>query len=155
MVGGFHGMLLPSAKHSRSLVWWEDTLWKAIRSTISWPAYSVWSDGRIAPYFCQGPVATASIRSKSPARYLPWICVARGANLERRHLGRRQRGIGKDGRNGNLCKKTQCKGSVNAYEWWKVFIAECRWNGKTLWRTSGSENIHLYPGSPRTRRRTR
>ena len=25
MVGGFHGMLLLSAKHSRSLVWWEDT----------------------------------------------------------------------------------------------------------------------------------
>ena len=28
MVGGFHGMLLLSAKHSRSLVWWEDTLWE-------------------------------------------------------------------------------------------------------------------------------
>ena len=34
MVGGFHGMLLLSAKHSRSLVWWEDTLWKVVRSTI-------------------------------------------------------------------------------------------------------------------------
>ena len=31
MVGGFHGMLLLSAKHSRSLVWWADTLWEAVR----------------------------------------------------------------------------------------------------------------------------
>ena len=29
------------------------------------------------------------------------------------------------------------------------------WNGKTLWRRSGSENIHLDPGSPRPRGRTR
>ena len=29
-----------------------------------------------------------------------------------------------------------------------------RWNGKTFWRRSGSENIHLNPGSPRPRRRT-
>ena len=26
--GHFHGMLLQSAKHSRSLVWWEDILWE-------------------------------------------------------------------------------------------------------------------------------
>ena len=31
----FHGMLLPSAKHSRFLVWWEDTSWEAVRSTFS------------------------------------------------------------------------------------------------------------------------
>ena len=30
-----------------------------------------------------------------------------------------------------------------------------RWNGKPFWRISGSENIHLNPGSPRPRRRTR
>ena len=31
-VCGFHGMFLQSAKHSWSLVWWEDTLWEAFRS---------------------------------------------------------------------------------------------------------------------------
>ena len=34
MVGGFYEMLLLSAKYSRSLVWWENTLRKAIRRTI-------------------------------------------------------------------------------------------------------------------------
>ena len=39
MVGGFHGMLLLSAKHSTSLVSWEDTIWKSVRITILWPGY--------------------------------------------------------------------------------------------------------------------
>ena len=34
IVGGFHGVLLLSAKHSRSLVWWEDTIWKAVRNAF-------------------------------------------------------------------------------------------------------------------------
>ena len=29
-----------------------------------------------------------------------------------------------------------------------------RWNGQTIWRRAGSENIHLNPGQPRPRRRT-
>ena len=29
-----------------------------------------------------------------------------------------------------------------------------RWNSQTIWRRSGSENIHLNPGQPRPRRRT-
>ena len=47
-------------------------------------------------------------------KVLPGIflgCVFYAGMLERRHLGRRQRGTGTDGR------KTQRKGSVNAYEW--------------------------------------
>ena len=31
-------------------------------------------------------------------------------------------GIGEDGRIWNPCKKTQCKGSVNAHEWWKIIF---------------------------------
>ena len=38
---------------------------------------------------------------------------------------------------------------------WQFHIPSRRWNGKTLWRRSGSENIHLNPGSSRTRRRTK
>ena len=39
---------------------------------------------------------------KSLARYIPWICVARGWNLESRHIGRRHWGIGADGHIWNL-----------------------------------------------------
>ena len=73
----------------------------------------------------------------------------------KRHNGCRHWGIGKDGRIWNPRIKTQCKGSVDTSEWWKVHIPNRRWNGKVLWRRSGSENIHFDPGKPRPRRRTR
>ena len=46
MVGGFHGVLLLSAKHSRSLVWWEDSIWKAFRNALWRTSNTVWSNGR-------------------------------------------------------------------------------------------------------------
>ena len=51
--------------------------------------------------------------------------------------------------------KTQCKGSVNAFEWWKIHNPNRRWNSQNFWRRSGSENIHPNSGEPRQRRRTR
>ena len=38
-------------------------------------------------YRLEQPIVTASIWSYNPARYIPRICVVRGWNLERRHLG--------------------------------------------------------------------
>ena len=34
LVGRFYGMLHLSAKHHRSIIWWEDALWKAFWATI-------------------------------------------------------------------------------------------------------------------------
>ena len=34
LVGGFHGVLLLSVKRHRSSVWWEDTIWKAVRNAL-------------------------------------------------------------------------------------------------------------------------
>ena len=56
MVGGFYGMLLLSAKHSRSLVWWEDTMCKAVRNALQRTSNTVRSNGRISPYFCERPI---------------------------------------------------------------------------------------------------
>ena len=49
----------------------------AIRRTTFTTSNSVWSDGRPPPYFCQRPVATASICSKSLARYIPRLYIIR------------------------------------------------------------------------------
>ena len=46
------------------------------------------ANGRISPYFCEGQVATASVRFKSLTRYIRRLCIVRGVNLERRHYGR-------------------------------------------------------------------
>ena len=35
------------------------------------------------------------------------------------------------------------------------YMPDRRWKSKTIWRRSGSENIHLDPGQPRQMRRTR
>ena len=45
--------------------------------------------GRISPYVCERPVATASVRLKSLARYISRLCVIRVGNLARRHYDRR------------------------------------------------------------------
>ena len=133
----------------------ENTLRTAIRRTIQRTNNSAWCNGRMSPYFCWWPAATASVRSKKLAWYIPWICVIRRENLQRRHFGRGHWGVGKDGRTRNPRWKTQCKGGDNAPKWWKFDFPNCRWKNKTIWRRSGSENIHLNPGQPRPRRRTR
>ena len=85
MVGGFDGMLLLSSEYSGSFIWWEDTQWKTVRNTFKRTSNTVWSNGRISPCFCEWPVEITSICSKCLARYILWICIARGWHLERRH----------------------------------------------------------------------
>ena len=52
-------------------------------------------------------------------------------------------------------QKRQCEGSVWRLSVLKSDIHNRKWNGKTLWRRSRSQNIHLNPGSPRPSWRTR
>ena len=148
--------------------WWADCLqniqdklsdWnssrKAIRNALWRTSNTVWSKGRISPYFCERFVATASVRLKSLARCISRLCIIRGGDLERRHYGRRHWRIGGDGRIWTPRPKAQCKGSVNAAKKWKIRIPSRRWNSQNLWERTASENIHLYPGTSGTRRWTR
>ena len=116
---------------------------------------TVWSNGRISPYFCERPIWTASVWSKSLARYISRLRIFRGRNLERRHYGRRHWRIRGDGRIRTPRQKAQCKGSVNAAKKWKLHFPSRRWNSENLWETTAPENIHLRSGSSGTRRRTR
>ena len=67
----------------------QNTLRKAVRNALQRNHNSVLSDGRVSPYLCKRPVATASARQESLARYISRLCIIRGRNLERRHYGRR------------------------------------------------------------------
>ena len=73
-------------------------------------------------HLCNGPNITL-ISAKDLSRLhqfgkkvlpgtIPWLCIVRGRNLERRHLGRRHWAIGKDERIRNLAKEvlTQMNG---------------------------------------------
>ena len=68
MVGGFYGILLQSAKR------------KAVRNALKRTSDTVWSNGRISPYFCERPIATASVWSKRLARHISRVmhCTRRG-----------------------------------------------------------------------------
>ena len=55
-------ILYLSAKHSRSRVWWEDTLRTAIRRTIERTNNSIWFDDRISHHVCQSPVNTPPVQ---------------------------------------------------------------------------------------------
>ena len=95
MVGGFHGVLLLSAKHSRSLVWWEDSIWKAFRNALWRTSDAVWSNGRISPYLCERPVkASSNLVRKFYLEYFSDMHWSR-ENLERRFYGCRHWGVGK------------------------------------------------------------
>ena len=63
--------------------------------------------------------------------------------------------LGRTDASGIYAKRLNAKEVLTLMSGRKLFIPNRRWNGKTLWRKSGSENIHLNPGQPRPRRRTR
>ena len=98
-----------SAKHSRSLIWWEDPTWETFWETIKRTNYSIWFTGRVLPYFCERPVKNPSIWKDSLTWIVPRIRFVRGWNLEGWRDGRRHWGVGNDGRIWNLLEKTQCE----------------------------------------------
>ena len=57
-------MLYLSAKHSRSLVWWEDSIRK-----MFWETFESW----VLPYLCERPVKNPSIWKESLTWIVPWI----------------------------------------------------------------------------------
>ena len=153
MVDGFHGVLLMSARHSRSLVCWEDTTCKAVRNAFNGPVIPFGAMVVDHPYFCQRPVATASVRQESLTRNILRLCVIRGRNLERRHFGRRHWGVVKDGRIRKPRSETNAM-EVLTLQNGDMFIFPIT-DGKV--KLSGGDqvlrNIHLDTGQPWTRRR--
>ena len=100
-------------------------IWKHLRTAVRRTIYrtnnSVFSDGRISPYFCQRPVATASVRQESLPRHISRLRIKRGENLERRHCRRHWR-LGGDGRIRTPRQNAQCEGSVNVAKKWNFIL---------------------------------
>ena len=132
MVGGIYGMLYLSAKHSRSLVWWDNSRRKSFWRTIQKTDHSIWFTGWVVPFYCEGPVKNPSIwKGGSLTWILPWICIVRGWKLAGWRIGCRPWGIGDDGRIGNPLKKTQCERGDITQRKWKIFS-----QSHTSWKRS-------------------
>ena len=140
-------------KHSRSLVWWENSMRKAFWRTIQRTNHSVWFTGWVIPYLCERPVENPSIWKESITWIVPRIRSVRGRNLEVWHTGCRHWGVGNDGHIWNLLEKTYCKRSDISQRKWRIYFSNRRWTNQTSWRRSRPENIHLDTGSSNSRRR--
>ena len=55
----------------------------------------------------------------------------------------------------NLLWKTQCKRGDISQRKWKIHFSSRRWTNQNPWRRSGTENAHLYTGTPNSRRRSK
>ena len=78
IVGRFHGMLHLPAKRSRSLVWWENSIWETFWETMERTDHSDWFTGWVLPYLCEGPVKNPAIWKERLTWIVPWMRFVRG-----------------------------------------------------------------------------
>ena len=152
MVGGFLGMSLLSAKHTRSLVWWENTIWKA-RFGMSFNG-PVIQFGAMVEYH---PISAKDIPRLHQFGPLPGVFLGYVLCAVRIWKG--------DIMIADIEELEEMDASeiharrLNAKEVltpkkWKLHILSRRWKGQNLWVRPASENIHLNLGLAGTRRRT-
>ena len=115
------------ATRHRSVICWEDVLWKTFWATTQRTYYSIWFIGWVSPYNCEGSVKNPSIWKESFTLIVPRIHSLRGENLEGWRTDRKPWGVGDDGRIGNLLEKTQCERGDISRRKMKIFpIADGR-----------------------------
>ena len=131
---------LLSAKHSRSLVWWEITIWKAIRVTLNGPVIPF---GALVEYHSISAMDMSRSRQFGPKvlpGIIPRLCIVCGRNLERRHCDRRDLRIWRRWDASEIHARrfnakevlTPVKGdNFISHEWWNVEIPNRRWNSQT------------------------
>ena len=131
MVGRFNGMLQLLRNIQDLLSDWKTPCESRFGIPFWRPSHPVWFIGRISPYFCERPIETASIRFWSLPRYIPWVCVVRRGNLERRHNGPQTfEELEEMDASELYAGRPNAKGSVNANERWKFHLPSRRWDSQ-------------------------
>ena len=149
MVGEFHGMLPAICRNIQDLLCDGKTpCERRFGEPFGGPMNTTWCNGRISPYFCQRPVATASVRhEKSYQECSSAMYCTRGGIWKGDILSHPIAEWEKMDASEIHAQETQCKGSVNAQKSVKHFcIPERRWKSQIIRQPRpGSENIHLNP----------
>ena len=115
--------------------------------TDQWYRLDQWS-----PYLCEGHIEITSIWSKNLARYIPRLCIVRGENLERKHWSQTLRNWKRWTHLKSMLKNPIAKELSTRVSGEKFKFPNRRWNSQTIWKRSGSENIHLDTGQNSTDR---
>ena len=153
LVGRFSGMLYLSAKHSRSLVWWEnsirETFWKPFKgpiigSLVEYCPISAKDQSRIHQFGKKVLPGLFFGYALYPGRI--WkgdILVADLEELETMDASE------------IYSKRLNAKEVIFPKRKWKIHFSSRRWTNKICWMRSGPENIHLGTGTPNSRRKSR
>ena len=132
-------MLHLSAKRHRSIIWWEDALWKKFWATTYRTYFSVWFIGWV---LLRKISENPSIWKESLTWFVVRRSIVRGGNLEGWRTDRRPWGVGNDGRIGNLLTKTHCeRGDISKKR--RIHVSNGRWTNQNPWKRSQPENVHL------------
>ena len=148
LVGRFYGMLCLSAKRHRSIIWWEDALWKTFWATFlkdrlfhlaHWLSISLWLR-RIQSKIHQ-------LGKKVLLGLFFGYALYADVNLKGWRTGRRPCEVGNDGRIWNLLNKTQCERGDISLRKRRIYFSNRRWTNQNPWRRSRPENIPPWYGS--------
>ena len=151
MVGRFHGMLYLSTKHSRSIVWCENSIRKTFWRTIWRTNHSVWLS--ITPFLRKNSQESINLERKS------YLDCSLDAFCTREEFGRETSWL-QTLRSWKRWthQKSTLKDSMRRKQYFppkkrNIYFSSRRWTNQICWRRSGTENIHLDPGSPNSRRK--
>ena len=144
-----------SAKHSRSLVWWETPYERRFGEPCNGPTVPIGSFVEYYPISAKDQSRIHQFGKKvSPGLFLGFALYAERiwkgdvlvADLEELETMDVSEIYPK-----RLNSKEGCKGSSLR----TIHISSRRWTNQTSWRRSGSENIHRDTGPPNSRRRSK
>ena len=103
--------------------------------------------------FCERPIETTSIWSKSLARYVPWICVVSGRESGKETSWSQTLKNWRRWTQSEIhARRLNAKEVLTPQRSGNFIFAGADGTVKNFWRRS--ENIHLYLGQPSQRRRT-
>ena len=150
LVGRFYVLLHLSAQRHRSIIWWEDALWKTFWATFYRTGHSVRFIGWVSPHNCEGSV-------KFGKKVLPGMFL--GYALYAGEFGRVTYWLQtlRSWRRWTHRKSTR-KDSMRK-RWYfpkkkENLFSNRRWTNQTPWRRSRPGNIHLDTAAISSRRKS-
>ena len=148
-------MLHLSAKRHRSLIWWEDALWKTFWETIKRTKFSIWCIGWVSPKNCERPVKNPLLWKESFTWIVPRIRFVRGVNLVGGVLIADLEELETMDASEIFSKRLNAKEVIFPKGKRRIYFSNRRWTNQNPWRRSGTKNTLLDTAATNSRRKSR
>ena len=148
-------MLYLSAKHSRSLVWWENSIRETFWETILRTDHSVWFIGWVLPISAKDQSRIHQFGKESLTWIVPWVRFVRGRIWKVDMLVADIEELETMDASEIYSKRLNAKEVIFHHRKWKIYFSSRRWTNQSCRKRSGTENTHLGTGTPNSRRMSR